>query len=191
MTRIRQFFKKTTRAAQNMLAAIAAVGMISAVTPTVAYADGPQHNSSNFSGIPRGHSNTGFKGNHGGFRGHNRGFRGQNRGFRGNNSGFRGHNRGFSGQKRGFSGHNRGFRGHNRGNGNAIAAGIIGLTAGAIIASEVNRNRNHSKRYSNSNVSYQPYTAEWYAACARKYRSFNAKTGRYLAHSGKYHLCKI
>ena len=33
-------------------------------------------------------------------------------------------------------------------------------------------------------------TPEWYAYCASKYRSFNPRTGLYLAYSGKYRRCR-
>ncbi|WP_321339700.1 BA14K family protein [Breoghania sp.] len=35
-----------------------------------------------------------------------------------------------------------------------------------------------------------PGTREWYAYCASKYRSFNPRTGLYLAYSGKYRRCR-
>lgn len=36
----------------------------------------------------------------------------------------------------------------------------------------------------------EPWTDDWYAYCASKYRSFNPRTGRYLAYSGRYRLCR-
>ncbi|PTW61600.1 BA14K-like protein [Breoghania corrubedonensis] len=35
-----------------------------------------------------------------------------------------------------------------------------------------------------------PGTPDWYAYCASKYKSFNPRTGRYLAYSGKYRRCR-
>lgn len=35
-----------------------------------------------------------------------------------------------------------------------------------------------------------PGTPEWIAYCARKYKSFNPRTGTYLAYSGKYRYCR-
>lgn len=35
-----------------------------------------------------------------------------------------------------------------------------------------------------------PWTPAWYDYCRRKYRSFNAETGRYLGYDGELHLCK-
>eukprot|EP00873_Tetraselmis_striata_P045193 jgi/Tetstr1/465457/TSEL_010141.t1 len=34
------------------------------------------------------------------------------------------------------------------------------------------------------------WSPEWYAYCARKYRSFNPRTGYYLAYSGRYRFCR-
>lgn len=34
-----------------------------------------------------------------------------------------------------------------------------------------------------------PFTPEWYAYCAAKYRSFDPDTGMYLAYSGTYRMC--
>ncbi len=36
----------------------------------------------------------------------------------------------------------------------------------------------------------EPWTNEWYDYCRRKFRSFNPRTGRYLAYSGRYRLCR-
>lgn len=35
-----------------------------------------------------------------------------------------------------------------------------------------------------------PFTPQWAAYCARKYKSFNPNTGTYLAYSGKYRFCR-
>ncbi|MEJ8473242.1 BA14K family protein [Roseibium algae] len=35
-----------------------------------------------------------------------------------------------------------------------------------------------------------PFTPEWIAYCARKYKSFNPRTGTYLAYSGKIRMCR-
>ncbi len=42
-------------------------------------------------------------------------------------------------------------------------------------------NRGHAPR---------PWTRAWYRYCADKYRSFNPETGRYLAYSGQYRMCR-
>lgn len=35
-----------------------------------------------------------------------------------------------------------------------------------------------------------PFTPEWVAYCARKFKSFNPRTGTYLAYSGRYRFCR-
>jgi len=35
-----------------------------------------------------------------------------------------------------------------------------------------------------------PWTPAWYRYCSSKYRSFNPKTGRFLAYSGQYKMCR-
>ena len=35
-----------------------------------------------------------------------------------------------------------------------------------------------------------PFSPDWVAYCARKFRSFNPNTGTYLAYSGKYRFCR-
>ncbi|MEP3046490.1 MAG: BA14K family protein [Roseibium sp.] len=35
-----------------------------------------------------------------------------------------------------------------------------------------------------------PFTPEWVAYCARKFKSFSPNTGTYLAYSGKYRFCR-
>jgi hypothetical protein len=36
----------------------------------------------------------------------------------------------------------------------------------------------------------QPFTSEWHAYCAAKYRSFDPTTGMYLAYSGAHRMCR-
>lgn len=75
--------------------------------------------------------------------------------------------------------------------GAALAAGIIGLAAGAAIAGA----------YANDEVvvvdepSYgrvpAPYSAEWYRQCSLKYRSFRASDGTFLTYSGVRKTCRL
>ncbi len=69
------------------------------------------------------------------------------------------------------------YRHHN--NGVAVVAGVIGLGAGLAIAS-------NNRRYA-----YQSGSAEWKAACARKYRSFEPRTGLYPTYSGYKRRCRL
>lgn len=36
----------------------------------------------------------------------------------------------------------------------------------------------------------KPWSLAWYGYCRNKYRSFNPQTGRYLAYSGRYRMCR-
>jgi hypothetical protein len=44
--------------------------------------------------------------------------------------------------------------------------------------------------YSGGGYAPEPWTAEWYDYCRRKYRSFNPQTGKFLASSGQYKMCR-
>ncbi len=84
---------------------------------------------------------------------------------------------------------------HGRGNGGAIAAaGIIGLVAGAAIASS------QSQRYDPppAPVPYDqvdPYTSpypgsgDFHAYCASKFSTYDPRTGYYMASDGRRYPC--
>ncbi len=59
----------------------------------------------------------------------------------------------------------------------ALAAGVFGLVAGAIIGGAVANNNN--QRYANDYIAY----------CSQRYRSFNAATGTYTGYDGLQHRC--
>ena len=83
----------------------------------------------------------------------------------------------------------------------AIALGIGAVALGAIIAGSANsqpapvyrevypsrpaRYNNHVATYS----SLEPWSAEWYDFCDRKYRSFNPSKGTYRGYDGLDHFC--
>ncbi|MCF7672317.1 BA14K family protein [Bacillus subtilis] len=99
---------------------------------------------------------------------------------------------------------------------NAIAAGVLGLAAGAIIAGAMSQPQpqpvyrepiynappppprnyypaqpargNYGNNYGGS---YQPWTREWYNWCAQKYRSFNAQTGTFRGYDSRDHFCVV
>ncbi len=58
----------------------------------------------------------------------------------------------------------------------ALAAGVFGLAAGAIIGGAA---ANNNQRYANDYVAY----------CSQRYRSFNAATGTYTGYDGRQHRC--
>jgi hypothetical protein len=80
-------------------------------------------------------------------------------------------------------------RHHRRGD--ALAAGIFGFAAGAIIAGALAQPRYHHPvpRYHVYHAP-APWTADWYAYCASKYRSFDPRSGLYLARSGVWRYCQ-
>jgi hypothetical protein len=76
--------------------------------------------------------------------------------------------------------------------GAAIAAGIIGLAAGAIAAQALNDNRTVVvEDYDYVDGVPAPYTAEWYRQCDLKYRSFRASDGTFLGYDGVRHVCRL
>lgn len=104
-----------------------------------------------------------------------------------------------------------------RGNNNvgvAVAAGVIGLAAGAILLGSTNRREyiappvnhyrpvnpyppvTHNYRpapapgYVYQNVGYQPWSPAWYQYCSAKFRSFNPNTGTYTTYRGEQKFCQ-
>lgn len=88
--------------------------------------------------------------------------------------------------------------------GAAVAAGVIGLAAGAILLGATNQPRyagpppTHYNppapypgrvRY-NDSISYQPWSPAWYQYCSAKYRSFNPSTGTYTTYRGEQRFCQ-
>lgn len=86
--------------------------------------------------------------------------------------------------------------------GSAVAAGIIGLAAGAIILGTMNqrsyaapghayyppaRTPRHTHRHA---PGYQPWSPAWYDYCRSKFRSFNPQTGTYTTYRGVQKFCQ-
>ncbi len=101
---------------------------------------------------------------------------------------------------------------HHRGNGDAIAAGVLGLAAGALIVGALNnpqpsyydpgyddygrypRPAPVRRHYAEPRVVYndgyaEPWTRGWYEYCSDRYRSFNARTGTFTGYDGEQHFC--
>jgi hypothetical protein len=100
--------------------------------------------------------------------------------------------------------------------GEIIAAGILGVAAGAIIAGIANQPRpvyrepayRHPQAYprpspdrdyfppapvryeSDRYASYEPWTREWYRWCANRYRSFDPDYGTYVGYDGVERFCE-
>jgi len=96
-----------------------------------------------------------------------------------------------------------------------VPAIIAGVAAGAIIAGAVTRHNrpyyNHHRPYYGHHSSYYyapaphyyappptvvysyappPWTGEWYAYCAQRYRSFDARSGTFQPYYGPRRLCR-
>ncbi len=74
----------------------------------------------------------------------------------------------------------------------ALAAGAVGLAAGAIIGSALAAQPRRVIIYDQAPVyrGLQPWTPAWYSYCSAKYRSFNPQTGHFLGYDGRYHFCR-
>ena len=96
---------------------------------------------------------------------------------------------------------------HRHGGGDAVAAGIIGFGAGAILGGALAQPRYSEPRYYPGTVYVEPapvyvrparvytyapapWSEEWYDYCGDRYRSFNPSTGYYVGYDGAYHLCR-
>ena len=103
----------------------------------------------------------------------------------------------------------RPYRHRDRG-GDAVAAGVIGLAAGALIGSALSQPQPtyvqpapvyappppppayypappaRSVQY---RAGYEPWSRGWYQYCADRYRSFNPNTGTYRGYDGRDHFC--
>lgn len=101
-------------------------------------------------------------------------------------------------------GHHQSHR-HHKNNGNAgaaVAAGIIGLAAGAIIVGATSQPRYAGPPPVNyyppapypgqvsGSVGYQPWSPAWYQYCSSKYRSFNPSTGTFTTYQGEQRFCQ-
>ena len=84
-----------------------------------------------------------------------------------------------------------------RNNNDAVALGILGLGAAAIIGGAIaNSNNNPRVIYQQpsaprgvSGGAYEPWSRSWMNYCSNRYRSFNASTGTYRGYDGRDHFC--
>jgi hypothetical protein len=88
--------------------------------------------------------------------------------------------------------------------GRAVAAGVLGFAAGAIIAGSAARRHNGyynddyyrgpppRRVYAAPRAYYspEPWTPEWYDYCYSKYRSFDGRTGTYQPYNGPRRFCR-
>lgn len=112
-------------------------------------------------------------------------------------------------------GHHQSYRHHNQNHkrnknndnlGAAVAAGVIGLAAGAILLGATRQpsyagpppvNHYPSAPYPapypgqvHTAIGYQPWSPAWYQYCSSKYRSFNPSTGTYTTYQGEQRFCQ-
>ncbi len=98
---------------------------------------------------------------------------------------------------------------HSRSNGDAVAAGVIGLAAGALIGGALASQPRYYepeptyiireprpapvRRYYRDDyyrASYEPWSPEWYRYCSDRYRSFDARSGTFMGYDGLRHFCQ-
>ena len=89
-----------------------------------------------------------------------------------------------------------------RHHGDALAAGIFGFAAGAILSSAFAPRYYYQPApvYAAPPVIYgptpayyaapEPWTSDWYAYCSSRYRSFDPQSGYFLGYDGVYHFCE-
>lgn len=120
---------------------------------------------------PGGYGSYGGYGRHGGY-----GYRSGGYGYRSGGYGYR---------RGGY-----GYRRHHHGG--AVAGAIFGLAAGAIIAGAASQQR-YGNSYSSTRYNGyapEPWSDEWYAYCASKYRSFDPDSGTFQPYNGPRRLCR-
>lgn len=89
---------------------------------------------------------------------------------------------------------------HRRGHGDAVALGLFGLAAGAILGGVLSQPRYPRHYYSapayapvyGAPAYYAPPVGspDWYAYCASKYRSFDPTDGTFQPYHGPRRLCQ-
>lgn len=90
---------------------------------------------------------------------------------------------------------------HRHHHGDALAAGIFGFAAGAILSSALAPRYYYQPApvYAAPPVIYgttpayyapEPWTSDWYSYCSSRYRSFDPQTGYFLGYDGNYRFCE-
>jgi hypothetical protein len=103
----------------------------------------------------------------------------------------------------------RHYRHHHNG-GDALALGLFGFAAGAVLGSALSQPRYGSPSYyyyepepiyvAPPPVIYRPapvyraqlspWSPEWYAYCEDRYVSFDSRTGHFYGYDGQHHFCR-
>lgn len=90
---------------------------------------------------------------------------------------------------------------HHHNHGAAVAAGVFGFAAGAIVGGALAQPYYYRPapvyvaprpiyRPAPVYASTAPWTPGWYQSCSARYRSFNPQTGYFLGYDGNYHFCR-
>jgi len=124
------------------------------------------------------------------YRGYGGGYYGGGRGYYRGGRGYYGGPRAYYGGPRGYYPRGR-YYGHRRSSaGPAIAGAIVGLGVGAAIASAAQPRYYGAPRYAAPAYGVRPWTRDWYAYCANRYRSFDARSGTFQPYNGPRQLCR-
>ncbi|AZO51388.1 MAG: BA14K family protein [Mesorhizobium sp.] len=108
------------------------------------------------------------------------------------------------------------WRRHHHNHNDALAAGVVGLAAGALIAGALSNpqpryNSYYEPGYDDYDYRYvqpapvrryyaqprvvyadryaEPWTRAWYEYCSDRYRTFNSRTGTFTGNDGEQHFC--
>ena len=92
---------------------------------------------------------------------------------------------------------------HYSNSGDLVAAGVLGLAAGALAVGLTSRSepvyydppyrepvRAYPRRvYDEYAGGFEPWSAEWYDYCSDRYRSFNPRSGTFVGYDGQERFC--
>ncbi|MCF1503196.1 BA14K family protein [Afifella sp. H1R] len=79
------------------------------------------------------------------------------------------------------------YRHRNR---NSIGAGVAGLGLGLALGSAMAQPRYYAAPPAYAGARPAPWSREWYAYCASKYRSFDPRSGTFQPYNGPRRLCR-
>jgi hypothetical protein len=94
---------------------------------------------------------------------------------------------------------------HHHRSGDAVAAGVLGLAAGALIGGALANSgpvyadgyyaeprryvRVRPRVIYRNDYALEPWTREWVRYCSNRYRSFDARSGTFVGYDGQEHFC--
>lgn len=81
-------------------------------------------------------------------------------------------------------------RRHHHHHGGSAGALIGGLAVGAIIGGALSRDRVIVEERVYVDDAPRPWTGDWYAYCASKYRSFDSDSGTFVDYDGEERFCE-